>query len=93
MSKPIVATRMGGLSDIVSDGVTGLLVEPNQPATLAQAMHKLLADPALRTRMGEAGKRKVREFQSGHVVNRIEALYDQLRLKVTSVVAVKDTQQ
>ena len=93
VSKPIVATRMGGLSDIVNDGVTGLLVEPNQPAALAQAMHKLLADPTLRTRMGEAGKRKVREFQSGHVVNRIEALYDQLRLKVTSVMAVKDTQQ
>lgn len=93
VGKAIVASRMGGLSDIVGDGATGLLVEENQPDKLATAMQKLIADPALRNKMGEAGRRKVREFQSGHVVNRIEALYSQLLYHAAPVIAVKDAQQ
>jgi glycosyltransferase involved in cell wall biosynthesis len=45
---------------------------------LRQAMARLLADPALRVRMGEAGRRKVVEFQAGSVVPRIEQLYGRL---------------
>jgi glycosyltransferase involved in cell wall biosynthesis len=56
---PIVASRAGGLVEAVEDGVTGVLVQPGDPAALANAMRPLLADPALRRRMGEAGRARV----------------------------------
>jgi len=76
--RPLIASRMGGLTDMVEEGVTGLLVPPGDEAALRQAMERLLADPALRARMGEAAKRKVVEFQAGSVVPRIEQLYRRL---------------
>lgn len=53
---PIVATRVGGNADIVSDGVSGLLVPAQDEAALAAAIGSLACDPALRARMGEAGR-------------------------------------
>jgi glycosyltransferase involved in cell wall biosynthesis len=54
--KPVVATNVGGIPEVVLDGATGLLVPPHDPAALAAALGRLAADPALRRRMGEAGK-------------------------------------
>jgi glycosyltransferase involved in cell wall biosynthesis len=54
--KPVVATNVGGIPEVVRDGATGLLVPPHDPAALAAALGRLAADPALRRRMGEAGK-------------------------------------
>jgi len=54
--KPVVASRAGGLADIVEDGVTGILVDPGEPAALAAGISRLLADPSLRVRMGQAGR-------------------------------------
>ena len=54
--RPVIATRMGGIPDIVRDGETGLLIDPDDGAALGQAMETLLADPALRRRMGAAGR-------------------------------------
>jgi glycosyltransferase involved in cell wall biosynthesis len=59
MSKPVVATKVGGLPEIVADGETGLLVEPGNPAALAAALAILLRDAELRRRMGEAGQARV----------------------------------
>ena len=59
--KPVVGTRAGGIPEVVEDGVTGLLVEPRDPKSLAQAITTLLQDEALRTRMGAAGLARVRE--------------------------------
>jgi D-inositol-3-phosphate glycosyltransferase len=58
---PVVASAVGGLVDTVVDGVTGLHVPPRRPAQLRYALERLLADPALRARMGAAGLRRVRE--------------------------------
>lgn len=58
-AKPVIATRTGGLPEIVQDGLTGLLVEPAAPEELADAVVKLGADPALRARMGKAGRQRV----------------------------------
>jgi glycosyltransferase involved in cell wall biosynthesis len=52
---PIVAHRIGGVSEAVCDGVTGVLVTPGRPAELAAAFERLIHDPALRKRFGEAG--------------------------------------
>ncbi len=60
-SKAIVATRAGGMPEVVEDGVTGLLVPPRDPAALADAIARLLADAPLRERMGRAGLSRVRE--------------------------------
>jgi phosphatidylinositol alpha-1,6-mannosyltransferase len=57
--KPVVAGRSGGVADAVIDGETGLLVEPNQPEALADAITALMADPARAQRLGENGRRRV----------------------------------
>ena len=55
----IVASRAGGMPEAVEDGVTGLLIAPGDVDALAAAAIRLLDDPALRARMGEAGRRRV----------------------------------
>ena len=57
---PVVSTTAVGVPEMVDDGVTGLLVEPDDPVALAGALDRLLADPALRAQMGEAGRELVR---------------------------------
>jgi glycosyltransferase involved in cell wall biosynthesis len=59
--KPVVATAVGGLLDLVVDGETGLRVPPCDPAALRAALERLLADPALRRRLGAAGRERARE--------------------------------
>ena len=54
--KPVVATRVGGLPEVVEDGVQGLLVEPRDPANLADALARLLEGESLRRRLGEAAR-------------------------------------
>lgn len=77
--KPVVATRVGGVPEIVRDGVEGLLVPPSDPAALADALLTLLRDPDLRTRMGAAGReRQQAEFDIHVMVQRLEALYESL---------------
>ncbi|HEX6288953.1 MAG TPA: glycosyltransferase family 4 protein [Herpetosiphonaceae bacterium] len=76
--RALIASRIGGLTDLVVDGETGLLVEPGDHRALAQAMRRLLDDRALCRRMGDAGRRHVVGFQASTVVQRIEDLYDEL---------------
>lgn len=75
---PVIASRIGGLADIVVDGETGLLVTPGDPAALRQAIQQLLASSELRARMGAAAKRRVAEYQASLVVPRIEQVYRKL---------------
>ena len=55
---PVIASRIGGLPYTVTDGVTGLLFEPGDPVDLARQIARLLDDPALRRRMGLAGRQR-----------------------------------
>lgn len=61
LGKPVVSTRLAGIPAVVLDGETGLLAEPGDPAGLAEALGRLSADPALRRRLGEAGRRRFAE--------------------------------
>ena len=54
--RPVVATMVGGIPEVIEDGVTGFLVPPENPQALAHALARLVADGALRARMGEAGR-------------------------------------
>ncbi len=67
-SKPVVATRTGGLPDSVEDGKTGFLVEPRNELALANAVIKLLQDRQLRQSMGAAGHHKLKTEFSAPVV-------------------------
>lgn len=80
--RPVIASRIGGLTDLVVDGETGLLVEPGDPSSLQSAIERLLANPDLRSHMGQAALRKVVEFQASTVVPRIEQVYEELLQKV-----------
>jgi colanic acid/amylovoran biosynthesis glycosyltransferase len=59
--KAVVATRVGGIREIIENGESGILVEPDDPAALADAMATLLRDPRLRDMLAEAGFRRVLE--------------------------------
>jgi glycosyltransferase involved in cell wall biosynthesis len=76
---PVVATRVGGVPDIVLDGETGILVPPQDADRLAVAIAGLLQDPASARAMGEAGRRRRREqFDLSRTVQRVEGLYEEL---------------
>jgi glycosyltransferase involved in cell wall biosynthesis len=60
---PVVASRLSGIPELVTDGVDGLLVAPGDAGALADALARLAADPAMRARLGAAGReRVVRDF-------------------------------
>jgi glycosyltransferase involved in cell wall biosynthesis len=63
-ARPVVATAVGGLRDLVVDGETGLLVEPRDRKALRAALERLLADDDLRRRLGGAGRERAREHFS-----------------------------
>lgn len=76
--RAVVASRIGGIVDQVRDDETGLLVPPGDVVSLRDAMARLIADPALRMRLGEAGRKRATEFQARSVVSRIEEVYRSL---------------
>jgi len=64
MNKPVVCWASGGAPEVIVDGETGLLVERGSVPALAEALLRLLHDPALRQRMGEAGRRRATQVFS-----------------------------
>ncbi len=75
-SLPCVATRVSGSEDIISDGVNGLLVNPEQPAEMAQALRRLIEDTELAQRCGQEGRTSVvRDYQLICVVKQCLELY------------------
>jgi glycosyltransferase involved in cell wall biosynthesis len=76
MGKGVVASNVGGLPDTVRHGQTGLLVPPGDPAALARAVTTLIKDPALRHRLGTAGREDcLHRFNISTTVAQIEDLY------------------
>ncbi|HEX8904119.1 MAG TPA: glycosyltransferase family 4 protein [Longimicrobiaceae bacterium] len=75
---PVVATRCGGPEEIVDDGATGLLVSPAAPDELADAVARLLRDPAARERMGRAGHERAQaRYSVERMLDGYDALYRQ----------------
>jgi glycosyltransferase involved in cell wall biosynthesis len=73
--RPVIASRIGGLPELIRDGQEGVLVEPGDVSSLAAAIERLLADPELRARMGAAGRRRALDYTASSVVPRVEAAY------------------
>jgi glycosyltransferase involved in cell wall biosynthesis len=77
--KPVVATAIGGTSEAVTNGVTGLLVTPGKPEDLAAAIRRLLADRELSANLARAGKQRALErFSSDAMVRGVERIYREL---------------
>jgi glycosyltransferase involved in cell wall biosynthesis len=74
--RPVIGTRVGGVAEAIIDGETGVIVPPHHPAEMAKALMKLASDPALRSRMGAAGRARAQsEFGLEICVARYAALY------------------
>jgi glycosyltransferase involved in cell wall biosynthesis len=78
MSLPVVATNIGGSLDQVVGGITGMLVPPGDPVRLADAVEKLMSDPELCRRMGDAARERIRQhFSLLEMTDRVERLFDE----------------
>jgi len=76
---PVVASRVGGIKEIVIDGETGYFVEPGNPKQLADKINLLLADEVVSRKMGEAGRRRVEERFSWRIIaRRTKELYEEI---------------
>lgn len=76
--KPVVASRIGGLPDLVEDGMTGRLVPPGDARALAGALEELLASPSACDAMGEAASARAARFAPAEVLPRLERVYESL---------------
>ncbi|MBC7784022.1 MAG: glycosyltransferase family 4 protein [Burkholderiales bacterium] len=74
----LVSTRVGGIPEIVIDGKTGLLVEPGSSDQLADALARLLADPALRASLADAGRARAAEFDWSRINEQFRGIYSSL---------------
>jgi glycosyltransferase involved in cell wall biosynthesis len=75
---PIVASRVGGIPDLVKNGQNGLLVPPKDASALENAISALLEDQEKRKRMGEAGTKMCRQYSAEAMVEQIDNLYKEL---------------
>ena len=73
--RPVIASNTGGIPDILTHGVSGLLVTPGETESLQKAIELLLAEPEMREQMGKAAKLRSNEFSASQVVPRVELIY------------------
>jgi len=79
MELPVVATRVGGNPEVVSDGESGYLVSPGDPVGMARRISEMLLDKELRVRMGRTGRRIVEErYSTRRMVREYENIYSSL---------------
>ena len=79
MERPVVASRVGGIPDLIEQDLNGLLVRPGDVKELADALEKLLNDKRLARKMGREGRKRIKEQFSAHaMVQSIEKVYREL---------------
>jgi glycosyltransferase involved in cell wall biosynthesis len=79
IEKPVIASRVDGLPEVVEDGVTGILVPPAEPEPLARAILQLAADPQRRRAMGVQGRNRVEAlFSLDSMIERHETFYERV---------------
>jgi glycosyltransferase involved in cell wall biosynthesis len=79
LGTPLVACRAGGLTEIITDEETGLLVEPENPAAIAAALRRVYQEPELAQRLREQGRRHAGDFSRAVMIARYEELIRELR--------------
>lgn len=79
---PVIATQVGGISELVEENVTGLLVPPGDPLALRSALEKLMASEESRKLFGERGRqRALQQFTVERMIHRVRVLYQELELQ------------
>jgi glycosyltransferase involved in cell wall biosynthesis len=78
-ARPVIATPVGGVRDLILDDVNGLLVPPNDPGALRRALDRLEAEPELAIRLGDAARETAAAFSWSAVVPRLEAALERYR--------------
>jgi glycosyltransferase involved in cell wall biosynthesis len=79
MGKPVIATAVGGIPEIVTSGVNGVLIPPEDPAALAKALVQVLGDPGSARRLGEEGRRLVeQEYTVEKMAEKVYRVYQQV---------------
>ena len=78
IGKPVVVPATGGPAEIVRDSRDGVAVQPGNPAALAAALDRLLEDPALRRRLGDSGRVRVRDFRAERFAERLTSTVREL---------------
>ncbi len=78
VGRPVIASRVGGVADIITHEVNGLLVTPGDVDGFAAALTRLTSDRALQTRLGAAGREVATAFTAARVVGQLTALYTDL---------------
>ncbi len=73
--RPVIGSDIGGIPDMISDDINGLLVPAADPVALAAAMMRLASDAPLRARLGEAGRESVAQLTPTAIGRRFSALY------------------
>lgn len=81
--RPVIASRVGGIPEIIRDGEDGLLVPPGDVEVLAATIQTLLADPDRRERLGHQARVRAQDFCADRVVGQIESVYRSLRSEET----------
>jgi glycosyltransferase involved in cell wall biosynthesis len=76
--RTIVATRVGGVPDVVADDVNAKIVAPGDPAAIAAAIGAAMEDPDARRRLGDAARRRALDLNERHVFDPLDALYAEL---------------
>jgi glycosyltransferase involved in cell wall biosynthesis len=79
MEKPVVASRVGGIPDLIDQGINGLLVRPGDARELADTLERVLSDNGLAKRLGREGRKRIKDqFSADVMVRSIEELYREL---------------
>jgi len=83
LGRPVVATRVGGVPELVEEGETGILVPPNDPSSLAAALCRLIEDPARATRLGNAARLRAAErFAKERMVAATAGVYEDVSPRI-----------
>ena len=77
-ARAVIGSAIGGIPDMITHESNGLLVPAGDPTALAAAMDRLVSDPALRVRLGEAGRASVTTLTAAAIGHRFETLYDRV---------------
>ena len=76
---PVVATRVGAVPEVIEDNISGLLVEPENPSALVEAVENLLTDPAKKQALAEGGFQRARQhFSAENMARQTEAVYREI---------------
>lgn len=80
--KPIVASSVGGIPEMLTDGTEGLLVKPGNDETLVQSLSRLIRDPGLAKKMGQQAQKKILHFTLRKMIDQTRHVYQELLTKL-----------